>query len=322
MTTIIAVSPSNIMDEENMKYLLASAASNNFTVDIIGLNKPFTYLSKITLLHEYLQATPGNPIVCYTDAFDVFYLDNLDTIRDKFLAFKTDIVWSVERWYSFQLATNKAFYDTLDQGNPSPYKYINTGTFMGYKESLLRLTTDIIQTLEDPELLAALSSGGYTLASAGVDQTIISYHLAKHWNRYSIALDRTCRIFYLPSGDWDDIDRHITYGLRVTETGQTPSIIHVSWKAKTEHILRDLFNRKYTAAPLINKSYSWERSQITFCADGKMTAFGAGQYEHIDSTTVRAVFGHRTHILHFTGDYQQFVSVRKGDNQIVQGLRL
>ena len=318
---IIAVSPSDVYDTEKMKYLLYSSKMNNFNIEIIGLNKQFIFLSKILWFKEYLEKLPVaiNPIICFTDAYDVFYVDSLDIIKYKFLSFGSDIVWSVERWYSHQLKIDKQFYDDLGK---SDYKYINTGTFIGFKNSLLKLLNDIVLSIKDNGFLKELSDEGWEVDSDYVDQTIISHHLAKNWNKYNIRLDYECDIFYIPCGDWDDIDKYIDMELKNTITGKKPSVIHVCWKSKYEHILIKLFNYKYKYIEntiFKNRKYSWEDSSIIFLENGIMDAFGKGTYTQLDTYKFKAHMGNRNHLLLFNNDYTEFTSTRLDDYQIVKG---
>jgi lipopolysaccharide biosynthesis glycosyltransferase len=145
MHNIIAVSPSNVYDTDKMKYLLESAKMHDFTVEIIGLKQDFSWINRMNWFKDYLGKIPENtnPIICFTDAYDVFYVDSIDVVKNKFLSFGANIVWSVEGWYSHQLASDKKFYDEL-ANNMHNYKYLNAGTFIGYKNSLFELFTDII----------------------------------------------------------------------------------------------------------------------------------------------------------------------------------
>ncbi len=70
---------------------------------------------------------------------------------------------------------------------------------------------------------------------------------------------------------------------------------------------------------LINKSYTWEKSTITFLENSEMKAFGQGKYYFIDTHQVNCNFGFRDHILEFNHDYSSFISVRKGDFEVVKG---
>ena len=260
MSDIIAVTPSNVFDRQKMKYLLASAVVNRFHLNVIGVGQPFAYISKILYLHEYLLKLPAesNPIICFTDAYDVIYLDNLDTIKDKFLLFGADIVWSVERYYSYQLTMDQEFYNSITADSASPYKYINTGTFIGYKDALLNLLNDIVNgSIKNEKFLDELAKNHgnqtsherYNLQTYAVDQTIFSHHIATNWNKYNIVLDTQCLIFYLPCHDWFAINAHIDGTMKILSTGNTPSIIHVPNKVCFEYLLKDLFVRKYKYIP-------------------------------------------------------------------------
>jgi hypothetical protein len=315
---IYTISISNVWDENKMKYLLDSAKKKNFTIDIIGLNRPFNFLSKIIYLREHLLMLPNNPIICFTDAYDVFYLDNLETIYDKFISFNSDIVWSVEKLYSHQLKGDLNFYESLQ--NTSDYKYINTGTFIGYKNSLLELLNDINLSIKDQQFLNELKKEGWELKSSAVDQTIISHHLVKNWEKYNIKFDYECVIFYIPCGDWDNIEQYVNKKVQLISNGSSPSIIHVCWKLKYEHILEKLFSWKYYyTEDLINKSYTWNNSKITFLDDEKMDAFGNGSYLFIDNNKIKANFGKKIHEITFNKDFTEYVSIRQNDNQIIKG---
>jgi len=321
MNNIIAVTPSNVYDVNKMKYLIDSAKINSFTFDTIGVNKEFIFLSKILWFIEYLKGLPisMNPIISFTDAYDVFYADTLETIKEKFLSYSCDIVWSVEKWYSHQLTSDKYFYDNLENLENSPYKYINTGTFIGYKNSLLSLLNDIENSIKDTTFLKELNNEGWQTHSAYVDQTIISHHLAKHWQKYDIKLDYMCNIFYIPSGEWGEIDKYIDSNFLHTITNKRPSIVHVPWKSRYEKILTKLFYKKYKTTFLSRRKYSWNNDSITFLENGIMDAFGEGKYIQQDKYTFEASFGGNIHLLVFSSDYTEFTSTRHGDNEIVKG---
>lgn len=321
-SNIIAVSPSNVFDTEKMKYLLGSAEKNSVEIEIIGLEKPFNFLSKITLLRDYLTELPTdtNPIVCFTDAYDVIYVDNLDTIKAKFLSLKSNIVWSAERYYSHQLKDDKSFYDNLSRNTKSPYKYINTGTFIGYKKNLLELMNDICVSIDDASFIEDLAKEGWKLTDRLVDQTIISHHFVKFWNKYQIRLDTTCSIFYVPSGDWFKIDRYINSQFIVADTRHQTSIIHVPHKLKHEHILKKLYYMKYQSDTIFFKmEYSWNCHSIVFFEDGTMNAFGKGTYTVQDTYTYLATFGDQEHTIVFSNGFTEFKSTRVKDGVVVRG---
>ena len=70
---------------------------------------------------------------------------------------------------------------------------------------------------------------------------------------------------------------------------------------------------------LVNRIYSWGNDTITFFANGKMNAFGQGQYKIIGDHFVKADFGYRKHYIKFDKDYKSFKSVRYDDFELVSG---
>jgi hypothetical protein len=70
---------------------------------------------------------------------------------------------------------------------------------------------------------------------------------------------------------------------------------------------------------LVNRTYTWENSYITFLDNYKMNAFGEGHYEVIEKYNIIARFGGREHNIIFSNDYTTFTSTRKDDSQIVIG---
>jgi hypothetical protein len=272
---IVAVTPSDKdpSQTQEMEYLLKSCESNNITINIIG-SGTFTWLNRIKWFQEFLLTQSLDTIVCFTDAYDVFYLDNLETIRQKFLAFGSKIVWSAEKDYAHQIMSDKPFYDSL---STSPYRYLNGGTFIGYANALLELFNDVLTSLDKPEFIQDLIANDYPLDKRGNDQTWISHHLALNW-KYDIRMDYDCCIFYVTSMDVQNIRDHIDTNLQLVN-GSRPSIIHVPFKAEYKHILVELFTYKYGG----HIGYFPEDTEYShgykFFKNGKaITPFGWGGY--------------------------------------------
>jgi hypothetical protein len=317
--SIIAVTPSNVYDEREMEYLLKSSKSNNFTLEVIGLGKPFSWLNRITWFRDYLKTLEKQTIVCFTDAYDVFYTTGLEAIREKFLAFDCDIVWSAEKCYAHQLESDKEFYDTMcDSG--LGYKYLNGGTFIGYAGALLTLFTHIIDiSLQDKAFIQDFIDGGYPMNPVEKyfdDQMWISHHLRKYWKKYNIKLDYYCSIFYIPSEDTKDIDSFITKDLCVIETRRKPCIIHAPWKAEYKNILIQLFVYRYGGFSgqlyfQAEKNYSWN-GILKFQQRGRLFSqtFGWGCYIFTNTYIAEITLGKQTFILGFNADYSEFTSLR------------
>jgi len=70
---------------------------------------------------------------------------------------------------------------------------------------------------------------------------------------------------------------------------------------------------------LLYKKYKYENSIIEFLENNKMKAFGQGKYNFIDKYVVKCDFGGREHLLKFDQNFFSFISIRKGDFEIVIG---
>ena len=232
--------------------------------------------------------------------------------------------------YSHQLAADKQFYDDLCKVN-TKYKYMNGGTFMGYKTALLQLFDDILDvflkeiissnnTLFKNELTNPKQNYDNTIG--GNDQSWIGHYLTKNYSKYNIQLDYLCDIFYVIGTDSLNITNFIDSYLCVKQTGRTPSIIHIPCKEQTYPILLKLYNQKYNIdhkSVLLNKRYSWNTvDSITFLENGQLGGWG-GHYIQLDTFAFQLNFGRKHHILVFNNDYTEFISIRKDDNSIVKG---
>ena len=101
---------------------------------------------KINLLRKFLENVHPKDIVLFTDAFDVFYADDLETIHERYKQMDAKVVFSAEStcWPDASLADQ--FPET-----PTPYKYLNSGTFIGEAYTLLNIinTSDIADDDDD-----------------------------------------------------------------------------------------------------------------------------------------------------------------------------
>jgi len=68
---------------------------------------------------------------------------------------------------------------------------------------------------------------------------------------------------------------------------------------------------------LNNKSFKWENSNINFLENGRMKAFGKGDYKFIDQYLVKCDFGGQNHLLIFNKDFSTYISIRKYDFNVV-----
>lgn len=315
MALVTACAISNTSDLNERKYLLGSSTRKGFEVKMFGLGEKFEFIHKVTMTCDYLKSIPEeNPIICFTDAYDVFYLDNLHTIRKKFLSFDTDIVFSVEALYSHQIPSDQPFYDKINEGK-GPYKYLNTGSIIGYKKSLIKFLEDVKISISNEKFISEIYKISWN------DQTIISSHLVQNWGRYNIKFDTECKLFYVTAGDWDDIDKYVDKDLTVIRTGNRPSAIHVPWKRKYEALLAKLYYLAFKKHDIIeNNSYTWGDTIMSFMETNKVYFAGDhGDYKKRDSYTYDVTVWGVDHVMIFDKDYKNYTAIRKEDLGIMKG---
>ena len=308
---MLCVTVSNVYDTKKMKYILESSFLQGIKLHVIGLNKPFSFIKKFEYYFEELNNIENDDtIVIFTDAYDVFYNDNLDKIKSKFLDMNANIVFGCERWYSHQVKEKRAVYDKFSKlyGNMSKYRYLNSGGYIGYKKSLLDLLTNILHK----DFIEKVEKAN---GEKDDDQCLLGYYLSEKYDNINYKLDYNCNIFYTPTEDWNDSKICIENMSKFNS-----SIIHVPWKQRYNHILTGLFYNKYNN--LLNKKYKWNNTTITFLENGKMNAFGLGRYSFVDKYSVKCYFGNREHLLKFDQDYSRFSSVRRDDLEVVVGNKL
>ena len=102
---------------------------------------------KINLLREHLNTLPDWDVVLFTDAFDVFYTDNIDTITERYVDFNTRALFSAEQscYPDESLAEQYPLSDT-------PYRFLNSGTFIAEVGELKKILSDPISDNEDDQL--------------------------------------------------------------------------------------------------------------------------------------------------------------------------
>lgn len=297
------------LNDQKAKFLVSSSNILSNKLKIIGRNANFKKEKgfKIDVFIKYLQGLDDNEIILLNDAYDVFYLDNIDVIVTKFKSFNKNIVISGEKWFSHQEQDNKIFFDKMTEGI---YKYINSGLIIGYSKDLLILYEDAKKILQNPD---------YKVKNLG-DQYCLSMAIKNNFNKYNLTIDYKGKLFYNAVNDWDNINAYIDSEFKLLETSEYPSVIHVPFLKNYFNVFEKLFFTKYNY--LSNKRYVWGKSTIEFLENGKMQAFGPGEYCFIDKYLVQCDFGGREHLLKFNENYSKFISVRKNDFEVRLGDRL
>ena len=103
-------------DRKKCTYVNTSARKYGIDIVNVGTNIEWegTDMSalgggmKINLMKDYVEHLHDDDIVLFTDAYDVFYADDLETITERFLEFNKDIVFSGELYcYPNEATSNR-----------------------------------------------------------------------------------------------------------------------------------------------------------------------------------------------------------------------
>ena len=126
-------------DRKRCQPIMTSARHHGIDLINIGLNVDWkgtdmTGLGggmKINLMKDWLENIHDDDVVLFTDAYDVFYADNLFTIHERFMDMGHDVIFSGEMicWPKPELASK--FPEA-----PTRFQYLNSGTYIGKAKEL------------------------------------------------------------------------------------------------------------------------------------------------------------------------------------------
>lgn len=185
-----------ISDEENVGYFLLklSCATHDLElVTLVATQKSFTgNRLKDSLLKAYLVELNYDELIIFTDGYDAMFMAGEDEIVTKFKHFNKNIVFSTETncWPDKNLAMQ------YPEQNISPYKYLNSGGYIGKAGAIIEFLNNRSFTSDKFE-----KSNQYLWAEIFLK------------NQKMIGLDTGCEIFctfspeagaaYLPKNDND-----------------------------------------------------------------------------------------------------------------------
>lgn len=120
-----------ISDDENHEFFLLKLSCAVNDLELMALvTKRKNFQSnrlKDALLISYLEDVNNDEFIFFTDGYDAIFTTGQDEIMAKFARFNKELVFSTETncWPDESLASS---YPETD---PSPYKYLNSGGFVG-----------------------------------------------------------------------------------------------------------------------------------------------------------------------------------------------
>jgi hypothetical protein len=205
--------------------LLKSAAHFQVPVKVMGIGLPYQGNGmKLIYVRECLDQLPQDDVLMFIDAFDCLILANAKTILANFLAMQSPFIISVEsNCHPFRnLAVQYPWV-------PTPYRYINSGSFIGYVGYMQQLLDDLA-----PITRNASDQGQFT----------------KHYlrNSHKYRLDYYQQLFWALQGTPQtemEID-HKNHRVRSRLTGSYPCVIHGNGGGRVlyQHVYDTLFQEK------------------------------------------------------------------------------
>ena len=143
-------------DESKMSILQQSAIRNQIKLVNLGKNVPWRGGDmaagqgggqKINLIREHIGNLPDDAPVLFIDGYDGLFIDNAETIKERFLGFDCDILFAAEKncWPDASMWI-------LFPKSETPYRYLNSGLFMGKAGSLKSFFNMEINDKDDDQL--------------------------------------------------------------------------------------------------------------------------------------------------------------------------
>lgn len=208
---------------QELAQLLDSCRRFDVDIDILGLGLPYRGNGqKLIQFQKFLERFEDYEVAVLVDAYDLLILASKKTILEKFLSKNVPCIISAEtNCYPFGDLAHRF------PNSPTPFKYINTGTIIGYVGHLKRM----IQNMSP-------------ISEADDDQGQWMKYYVNHQDE--IVLDYYCE-FAIPMFQVELSDLKInkaTSSVDCLLTGTTPMMVHGNspWtKGLYQHIYNVLF---------------------------------------------------------------------------------
>lgn len=152
---------------------------------------------KVTLLRDFIKKLPDDFILLFTDCYDILYNDTLSSIGNKFRKLGHKVIFAAER----DIWPDSSIANSFPATN-SPYKYLNSGVFIGEVGELKRMLNDSIANNADDQLY---------------------YQHLFLSDKFDVVLDTNCHIFQCHEPDIKIVDEGVLYN---PYTKSYPSIYH------------------------------------------------------------------------------------------------
>ena len=132
-----------LTDEEHWffrKYLAKSCQQLNLVLVLVTGPTPFALRDKIFSLHRYLQENRSDEVILFADAYDSLFLQGPEKILEKFRDAGEKVIFSTEKLCH----PDKKLMPAFPRKN-GPWRFLNSGGFIGWSKDLFRLLDDVIR---------------------------------------------------------------------------------------------------------------------------------------------------------------------------------
>lgn len=209
---------------KTLKQLLQSCNSNGIQIYVMGIDLPYKGNGqKLTYIKNYIRNMPNDNIVLFVDAYDTLILSSKERILKNFLARDTQCVFGAEAQLS---PASIGYLRPQFPETPNKFKYLNSGTFIGYV-GYLRQMLNMINPIKENQS----------------DQGQLIQYYVKHTDE--IQLDYECELFFtlhqIDPSEYSINKRDKNVTCLITNT--VPCVIHGNGDGKTayQRIFNTLF---------------------------------------------------------------------------------
>lgn len=210
-----------------------SAIRHDIHLIILGWGVKWTGLAqKLDAAMLYASRIPKDDIIMFTDAFDVMFTNTPSHILEEYNKMNSNLIFAGECgcWPHVIMDHGKACFEGYPQA-PTPYRYLNSGTWIGKAESAKEM------------LQAVIKEAGNDFANANDQKLVADMFIEK---RFNIKLDYYANLFQSMHMTFD---RPLPYchpyeDIEVVQDGRFynkrtktyPSVFHFNGGGKTHHL--------------------------------------------------------------------------------------
>jgi hypothetical protein len=224
-----------------------SSIRNGVDLTILGWGLKWHGLSqKLTAAYDYAKNLPDKDLLLFTDAYDVLFLNSTVNIYNTYADMiknmghtegaSRPILFSAECgcWPHVTINRGKACFQAADGGypeSPTPYRYLNSGTWLGGSKEASKMLLDVIK------------EAGSDFRNANDQKLVADMYMA---GRHGIKLDFYNRIFQsmhmtrdppLPHCDpTKDVKTDSQGNWFNFRTRSHPAVIHFNGGGKSVHL--------------------------------------------------------------------------------------